>query len=54
MMTSAKTMAAATLELISNENLLKQVRDEFKERTRGFTYDPLIPEGQKPNPLGMR
>ena len=26
----------------------------FEEKTRDFTYDPIIPEGQKPNPLGMR
>ncbi len=54
MMTAAKTLAATALELIEDENLLKQVREEFASKTKGFTYDPIIPEGQKPNPLGMR
>ncbi len=54
MMTAAKTMAAAALELIGDARLLQQVRGEFREKTAGFSYDPIIPEGQKPNPLGMR
>lgn len=54
MMTAARTLAAATLELLADESLLRRVREEFEARTEGFAYDPVIPEGQKPNPLGMR
>ena len=54
MITAAKTMAASIIELISDEGLLREVRAEFEEKTQGFTYDPLIPKDQKPNPLGVR
>jgi hypothetical protein len=54
MLTAAKTMAASVIELISDEGLLREVRAEFEEKTQGFTYDPLIPKDQKPNPLGVR
>lgn len=54
MITAAKAMAASALELFTDEALMKEVQAEFKEKTRGFTYDPLIPADQKPNPLGVR
>jgi aminobenzoyl-glutamate utilization protein B len=54
MLTAAKTIAAAGLEVITDPGLLKNVRAEFDEKTKGFTYDPLIPKDQKPNPLGVR
>ncbi len=54
MITAAKTIAAAGHEFITNPGLLKDVREEFEEKTKDFVYDPLIPEGQKPNPLGVR
>ncbi|MFQ5895946.1 MAG: amidohydrolase [Nitrospinota bacterium] len=54
MATAAKTMAASALDLISEPGALREVRAEFEEKTRGFTYDPIIPKDQKPNPLGQR
>ena len=40
------------MRTIANKSL--RVRAEFDEKTKGFTYDPLIPMDQKPNPLGVR
>ncbi|MEE9276000.1 MAG: amidohydrolase [bacterium] len=54
MFTAAKTMATAALEIITDAKLLGEVREEFKEKTKEFTYDPLVPADQKPNPLGYR
>ena len=54
MITAAKTIAAAGLEVITDPGVLKDVRAEFVEKTKDFTYDPLIPKDQKPNPLGVR
>jgi aminobenzoyl-glutamate utilization protein B len=54
MLTAAKTIATAAIEIITDEKLLGEVRAEFVEKTRGFIYDPLIPKDQKPNPLGVR
>ncbi|MDP6277838.1 MAG: amidohydrolase [Nitrospinota bacterium] len=54
MITAARAMVTSALELMTDEALMKAVRAEFEEKTRGFTYDPLIPKVQKPNPLGVR
>jgi aminobenzoyl-glutamate utilization protein B len=54
MVTAAKAMATTALEVLSQPAVLQEVRQEFEAKTRGFTYDPLIPKDQKPNPLGRR
>ena len=54
METAAKTIATSALELICNSDVLSEVQKEFKEKTKEFVYDPLVPKGQKPNPLGIR
>ena len=54
METAAKTIATSALELICNSDVLSEVQKEFKEKTKKFVYDPLVPKGQKPNPLGIR
>ena len=54
MITAAKAMATSALELFTDKALMKEVQAEFEEKTHGFTYDPLIPADQKPNPLGVR
>lgn len=54
MLTAAKVMAASALELLTKPALIQEIRAEFQEKTKGFTYDPIIPKGQKPNPLGVR
>ena len=47
MLQAAKVFAGAALDLVSNGKRLAKVRAEFKKRTRGLRYDPLIPKGQK-------
>lgn len=54
MITAARAIATSAIDLITDEALIKEVRAEFEEKTHGFTYDPLIPKDQKPNPLGVR
>jgi hypothetical protein len=33
---------------------VRAARTEFDRKTAGFVFDPVIPPGQKPNPLGSR
>ncbi|MDA0745106.1 MAG: peptidase dimerization domain-containing protein [bacterium] len=47
MLQTAKIFAGTAVDLCQNANLIKKVRAEFKKRTRGFTYDPLVPKNQK-------
>ena len=54
MTTAAKTIATTAIEILADPELLREIRAEFEEKTRGFTYDPLVPKDQKPNPLGRR
>ena len=48
MLVAAKTLAATAIDLLYNGELLKQMREEWKEKSRGFTYKSSLPEGQKP------
>jgi aminobenzoyl-glutamate utilization protein B len=48
MMVAAKVLACSSLDLLTNPEELAKIREEFNERTKGFTYDPIIPEGQLP------
>lgn len=54
MATAAKALAATAVEILADPELLREARAEFEEKTRGFTFDPIVPPGQKPNPLGQR
>jgi aminobenzoyl-glutamate utilization protein B len=45
---AAKTIATAGLDLMTKPNLLKAVRDEWKERLAGRTYKPPIPADLAP------
>ncbi len=54
MTTAAKTMATTAIEILADPELLREIREEFAEKTRDFSYDPLVPKDQKPNPLGQR
>ena len=47
MLQAAKLFAGAALDLCLNPELMRKVKAEFRKRTRGFTYDPLIPKRQK-------
>lgn len=44
---TAKIFAGSAIDLITDSKLLKQATAEFKKKTRGFKYDPLIPKSQK-------
>jgi len=44
---TAKVFAGSAIDLITDKKLMQQVRAEFKKRTKGFKYDPLIPKTQK-------
>ena len=48
MLRAAEVLAASTLDLCANYDLLRRVRAEFTKRLAGRRYDPLIPKGQKP------
>ncbi|MFQ6076560.1 MAG: amidohydrolase [Candidatus Bathyarchaeia archaeon] len=45
---AAKTIAATALDLLTNPDVLKEVRDEFVERTRGIVYKSPLPPELKP------
>lgn len=51
MLVAAKSMAFCAWDCLTLPEELKKIRQEFEEKTRGFTYDPVIPKGQKP-PVG--
>jgi aminobenzoyl-glutamate utilization protein B len=48
---AGKVFAGATLDLCADKKALQGARAEFRKRTRGFTYDPLVPKRQ-PVPIG--
>jgi len=44
----AKTMAGTVLDLLTNPNMLRGVREEFQASTKGFTYRSPLPADLKP------
>jgi aminobenzoyl-glutamate utilization protein B len=44
---AAKIFAGSALDLFQKPELLAKVKSEFKGKTKGFKYDPLIPKRQK-------
>ena len=44
---AAKIFAGAALDLFQKPDLLAKVKSEFRRKTKGFKYDPLIPKRQK-------
>ncbi|HWL51452.1 MAG TPA: amidohydrolase [Chthoniobacteraceae bacterium] len=44
---SAKVFASTALDLFQNPAELRKVKAEFRKRTRGFEYDPLVGKTQK-------
>ncbi len=44
---AAKIFAGSALDLCTDPVSLKQIRSEFRRRTRGIRYNPLIPKHQK-------
>lgn len=52
MMTAAKTLALASLELFSSPRLVQQARAAFEENMRGRAYRSLLPEDRRPGLTG--
>ena len=44
---TARVFAGSAIDLMTDKKLMQKARAEFRKRTRGFTYDPLIPKRQK-------
>lgn len=52
MMVAAKTLALASLELLSSPGLVQQAREAFEEAMRGRVYRSLLPEDRRPGQTG--
>jgi aminobenzoyl-glutamate utilization protein B len=48
MLRAAEVLAASAIDLCTDKALLKKAKAEFRKRRGRFTYDPLVPKGQKP------
>jgi len=48
MLRAAEIFAATAFDLCADSKLLAKAKREFKKRTKGFEYDPLVPKRQKP------
>ena len=50
MLHAAKTLAVTAVDLFQDVKLREAIRAEFAEQTKGFVYQPWIPEGPPPVP----
>ena len=50
MIYAAKAMAMTMADLYGNPDLIKKMKDEFKERKGDTVYEPIIPDGPPPIP----
>jgi aminobenzoyl-glutamate utilization protein B len=50
MVQAAKTLAATMVDLFDDPAARAAVREEFEKKTRGFVYQPFIPDGPPPVP----
>jgi aminobenzoyl-glutamate utilization protein B len=50
MVQAAKTLAATMVDLLDDPTALAAVRAEFAAKTKGFVYQPFIPDGPPPVP----
>jgi aminobenzoyl-glutamate utilization protein B len=48
MAVTAKTIAAAAIEVLMDPGIVEKAQAEFKEKTEDFTYKSAVPEDQKP------
>ncbi|MFC1561327.1 peptidase dimerization domain-containing protein, partial [Candidatus Latescibacterota bacterium] len=48
MLTAAKILAASGIEVLMDKSIVQKVREEFDEKTEGFTYKSSVPDNQKP------
>jgi len=45
---AAKTIAASGIEALMDPSIIVRAQEEFKEKTKDFTYKSAVPENQKP------
>lgn len=50
MIYASKAMSMTMLDLFENPNLVKKVKEEYKERKGNVVYKPIIPDGPPPIP----
>ena len=48
MILAAKVFGATAVDLVTDGKTLAAARAEFRKKTRGFKYDPVVPKNQKP------
>jgi aminobenzoyl-glutamate utilization protein B len=48
MNTAAKVLAASGIDILLDRNIIDRAKNEFAEKTKGFTYKNAIPDGQEP------
>ncbi|UCH98310.1 MAG: amidohydrolase [Candidatus Aminicenantes bacterium] len=48
MITAAKVLSGAAIDLLLNPKIIKKAQKEFKEKTKDFVYKCAIPKDQKP------
>jgi aminobenzoyl-glutamate utilization protein B len=47
-------MAATMVDLYEDAKTREAIQAEFREKTKGVTYKPLVPDGPPPFPGSMR
>ncbi len=48
LLVAGKVLAASCIEVLMSPDIIKKAREEFEEKTRGFTYESAVPTDQKP------
>jgi len=48
MHTAAKVLAASSIEVLMDKDIVEKARKEFNKKTDGFIYKSAVPDGQKP------
>jgi aminobenzoyl-glutamate utilization protein B len=51
MLFAAKSLAMTMVDLFENEQLRKEIRQEFQTRRGEHVYQPYVPEGPPPVPV---
>jgi aminobenzoyl-glutamate utilization protein B len=49
MINAGEIFAGTLIDLVTKPEILKKAKAEFRKRTKGFTYDPLITKSLKPS-----
>jgi len=48
MLVAAKILAASAIEAMMDTKIVEKAQAEFKEKTKGLTYQSAVPVGRKP------